>query len=459
MGVKKKSLNSFFWRYTLQICVNTLLILFFLILSILILSSAGVILPANYAEVQLQKQEDIFENADHITKEMIPVHCTYGVYAEDGRWLYGDFPAEIKKEAWECYRADRKYAEDGGYYRFIKRHNGENCIVKYRLRVYFTGNHPGLNRLRMENIIPVVFVVLFFLEIGISARAFSKKLQKRMKILNEATEKISNNDLDFEKKHSDIKEIEEIMESIDRLKTALKKSLEEQWETEIQREEELSALTHDIKTPVTIIRGNAELLMEESLTGEEMECTGVILKNIGQIEMYLESMRKVIHNGTQKEEQKILKGEELCDDFIKQAEEIAIAADTKVHIKKGNTNCLIKGSKRGLLRAWENIVGNAVFYTDKEKGIDISVDIKEKEGEIFLVGIVRDYGEGFSKEALRHGTERFYKGDRSRHDREHQGLGLYIASNKIKEQGGQLFLKNIEKIGGACVELWVCIYN
>ncbi len=459
MGVKKKSLNGFFLRYTLQICVNTLLILACLVLSILVLSSAGIILPANYAEVHLQKYEEDFEKADHITREMLPEHCTYGVYNKEGRWLYGDFSEGTKQEVWACYKADRKYAEGGGYYRFIKRYNGEICIVNYRLRAYFTGDHPILNRLGIESILPIAFVGLFILQIGVSAKVFSKRLRKRIKVLNEATEKISHHNLDFEREHSDIKEIEEVMESIDCLKSALKKSLEEQWETEIQREEELSALTHDIKTPVTIIRGNAELLIEECFTGEQMECTSAILKNVGQIEGYLESMRKVIHNEVQKEELEILKGEKLIEDFVKQAEEIVVAADTKIHINKANVHCLLKGNKRGLLRAWENIIGNAVSYTDKEQGIDLFFDIKEKDEKIFLVGSVRDYGPGFSKEALHHGTERFYMGDRSRHDHAHQGLGLYIASQKIKEQGGQLILKNTEKTGGACVELWVCIYS
>ncbi len=45
--------------------------------------------------------------------------------------------------------------------------------------------------------------------------------------------------------------------------------------------------------------------------------------------------------------------------------------------------------------------------------------------------------------------------DKSRHGREHQGLGLFIASNIVKAQGGSLVLKNSEETGGGQTQLWI----
>ncbi len=59
--------------------------------------------------------------------------------------------------------------------------------------------------------------------------------------------------------------------------------------------EQLAALTHDIKTPLTVIKGNAELLAETDLSAENRECTGAILANVGSMEQYLEHMRQLLY--------------------------------------------------------------------------------------------------------------------------------------------------------------------
>ena len=455
MGVKKQSLYQFFLKYTVQICVNTVLIVGLLVLLAALSGVSGLILPANYAEVQLKKDREMLMQVSVISREMIPPYCTYGVYEENGKWLYGNFPKDIRKQNWENFETDTKYAPDGKYFFFIERNNGEVCIVKYALKAYFAGNHPVLNRIGPENMLPLIFLVLFLFQVILSSRIFSKRLRHRLLALNRATEKIGNNNLDFEREDSDIKEIAEVLGSLEHLRKSLKTSLEEQWEMEIKREEELSALAHDIKTPVTIIKGNAELLEEEELNEEQREYSGTILKNVEQIEQYLQAMRQVIQNEFPKEKTEIIDGEALLEAFIKKAEEIATAENIKLSAEKCWGDCKVKGNRKELLRAWENLVGNAVSYTDKEKGIYVLAEIKKRAGKTFLVMEVSDYGAGFSKEDLVHGTERFYRGDKSRHGNGHQGLGLFIASNIVKEQGGSLILKNSEKTKGAQAQLWI----
>ena len=68
---------------------------------------------------------------------------------------------------------------------------------------------------------------------------------------------------------------------------------------------------------------------------------------------------------------------------------------------------------------------------------------------------MRDYGHGFTKEDLEFAVEEFYRGDKSRHDRNHQGLGLAIVKRFIEAQGGFLELGNSKEIEGAEVTLWV----
>ena len=87
----------------------------------------------------------------------------------------GNFPEEIREQNWENFETDTKFASDGKYFFFIERENGEVCIVKYALKAYFAGNHPVLNRIGPENILPLIFPVLFLLQVIASSQDFFKK--------------------------------------------------------------------------------------------------------------------------------------------------------------------------------------------------------------------------------------------------------------------------------------------
>ena len=80
------------------------------------------------------------------------------------------------------------------------------------------------------------------------------------------TEKIEHQDLEFPCPDSQVLEIKKILETFGRMRDTLKESLMKQWELESARKEQMGALAHDLKTPLTVIRGNVQLMGEaESL--------------------------------------------------------------------------------------------------------------------------------------------------------------------------------------------------
>lgn len=76
---------------------------------------------------------------------------------------------------------------------------------------------------------------------------------------------IGDRNLDFEINYSGVREIDECLVALDDMRYALKTSLQKQWETEQEKNRQMSALAHDIKTPLTVVRGNSELLLETEL--------------------------------------------------------------------------------------------------------------------------------------------------------------------------------------------------
>lgn len=463
---KKKTLAGIFAGYILSFVMLTIVWAFFcfILMFAVILTSGLGLLPANYGELVLEKNNEAIKESEKVGEELIPSGSQFGIFDQDGTFLYGSFDKKDQETAWQNYQKDNQYARGKGYYHFFQRKNGEICIVKYYIEVRYANE-------KLNDILPPaekltswlmagLFTILTVLSGLILSRHFAKRMKKELAGLAQVTEKIACNDLDFEVQSSNIREMEDSMRSLEKMKDALKISLQQQWEAEQSRNRQLSALAHDIKTPLTVIRGNAELLTEGELCSEDLFCVQEILKNARDIEQYLDSMRQVLKGQKNRTEQERVSCSDLAWEFkeaacrLGEVKRIPVFLETEEGEHEGEILC----SRTELLRAWKNIVSNGLEHTSPEKGIRIEICEKVLE-DPYLVVSVRDYGQGFSKEALIHGAEAFFSGDESRHDRKHQGLGLSIAENFMKNQGGFLEYKNVEKECGALVSLWIKKYT
>ena len=463
---KKKTLAGIFAGYILSFVMLTIVWAFFcfILMFAVILTSGLGLLPANYGELVLEKNNEAIKESEKVGEELIPSGSQFGIFDQDGTFLYGSFDKKDQETAWQNYQKDNQYARGKGYYHFFQRKNGEICIVKYYIEVRYANE-------KLNDILPPaekltswlmagLFTILTVLSGLILSRHFAKRMKKELAGLAQVTEKIACNDLDFEVQSSNIREMEDSMRSLEKMKDALKISLQQQWEAEQSRNRQLSALAHDIKTPLTVIRGNAELLTEGELCSEDLFCVQEILKNARDIEQYLDSMRQVLKGQKNRTEQERVSCSDLAWEFketacrLGEVQGIPVFLETEEGEHEGEILC----SRTELLRAWKNIVSNGLEHTSPGKGIRIEICEKVLEAP-YLVVSVRDYGQGFSKEALIHGAEAFFSGDESRHDRKHQGLGLSIAENFMKNQGGFLEYKNVEKECGALVSLWIKKYT
>lgn len=460
--IKEKTLAGSFLRYMALFCVNTIAIFLVVYVALLISIRAEVIFPANYAETFLQKNTEHIRTVNLVQKEDVPPGCEYGVFTKDGNWLYGNFPKEEYAEVWKAYEKQDIFA-GVEYLRFIERKNGEICIVKYKLEVRY--NAEILNQIlpRVELLLPIIIVVLFLLQTVILSRLFSRNLKKRLKQLNDTTQKISENDLEFQVGKSDFKEINEVLISMGQMKDALQKSLKKQWDMEEEQNRQLRAISHDIKTPLTIIRGNVELLTEDVDTSNVdteffKSSLGSIGENVEEMEQYLERMRMILQHGKTTEKQICIACEKFQEELRSQAAQLISVKHIPLMMQGCDSKGTILVNREQMRRAFGNVLSNAVEYTDAELGIDILISEEKRDESWYLIVKVSDYGKGFSEEELQFATEEFYRGDESRHDRSHQGLGLAIAKRFLKEQGGFLEIRNSPKTGGGEVTLGFLLY-
>ena len=221
-------------------------------------------------------------------------------------------------------------------------------------------------------------------------------------------------------------------------------SLQSQWRMEQQRAEQIAALTHDLKTPLSIIQGNADLLAEDALSADQQTQVEAILRGTDRAQQYLAALRTACAPPATRE---TFPSHTLVSGLAETARALCAPAGVQLILNEQWQGTLC-AAQCDLLRAAENLLDNAVRYTPRGGTVTLLVT-KEKQDFILRV---TDTGPGFTPEALAKAGEMLYT-DAARSDAAHQGLGLYFARKVAQSHGGVLVLSNLPAAHGACAEL------
>lgn len=450
-----KSLGSIFFKYVLLVLATDLVIAGIAALILIYVSAYHVIYPANYEEQQIDLVADKILLANEVTPDMIPELCEYVIFDFEGNTKICTMTAEQAKAAWFCVVNHESFGSYRGNFYYVIPRNDEYCVIQYQLEPQFVSpvlrekiEHP-------ERLFMVLVLFLLFISMILYSIIFGKTMKKRLQIILDVTDQIKDQNLDFEIKYGKVKEINRILEALDKMRSELKVSLETQWKNEEQKKQQISSLAHDLKTPLTIVKGNNELLYDMEPTEEQKECLDYIAECSDKMSGYIQALIEV-----NKSEAKIMPEFEIVSsmDFFnevkKEAEALCKTNEIKLEfICELNRDIMI--CKDLLFRAIMNIIDNAVSYSKKNGILKVSVDENHDQMMISVI----DEGPGFSQEGLKKATTQFYMEDKSRSGQEHFGIGLYEASETAKQHGGALQIRNNED-RGACVTISIpCFYQ
>lgn len=458
---KEPRLSVLFVGYLVVYGVSTFVLGVALLTGLILLGNTGTVQPANMQEIILsQNMSKIQQASPDDVAQYIPDGATYGIYDKDGKWLGGTMNKDRRSDAWNRYSLREYTPDDEGYYKYMPMENGDVCIVRYLFGMRYTSD--TLNRILPppEYLLVWGMLLVAVLNLLYLAHRFGRAINRRLETVQQVTEKIAANDLDFEvTQDTGIREINAVMASLGTLRDALKASLTTQWQKEQQKSEQLAALAHDIKTPLTVIRGNAELLQESAEDAFSRGSATYIVESAEDINTYLEKMRAVLLNEAVASCSAVQSVQDLVEILRHAAKQLTQAAQLPLHEQLDVSEGAVCVHTEEALRAWNNLLSNAATYTDGTEGIACSYTVQENEEGRYLVATVRDYGAGFTAKDLQHADEAFYIGDESRHLRNHQGLGLAIAKAVMCAQGGMLCYANATEGAGATVSLWFKLEN
>ncbi|MBP1535892.1 MAG: HAMP domain-containing histidine kinase [Ruminococcus sp.] len=279
---------------------------------------------------------------------------------------------------------------------------------------------------------------------------YNRELKNPINILLDASRKIADNQLDFKVEYKKQNEFGMLCTTFDEMRLALYESNQEMWRSLEERKRLNSAIAHDLRTPLTVLKGYADFLekyIPDGKVSEEKLLSVLSMMNgqISRLEHYTKKM-----NAVQKLEDIVPNNRD-----ISSVELVAMLTETgtlicgkQFRINSTPDDIMISIDTELVMQVYENLISNAVRYA--EKSIESECNISEN----MLTISVLDDGKGFTDEALINAAQPFFRDDKEP-DKLHFGLGLYICRIICEKCGGTLTVENHEN-GGKVTAKFCC---
>lgn len=273
---------------------------------------------------------------------------------------------------------------------------------------------------------------------------YKHKLKNPIKELELASQKISQNNLDFHISYENRDEMGRLCLEYERMREQLAQNNQQLWKT-IEEEKALrAAIAHDIRSPLSVLEGYQEMLSEylpkkEIDMDQALDMVKESRKQIERMDLFVETMRKMSSLDA-----RALVAEEITNKQLETDIRAELTVLEKKFEKKCGLNCMeteekFAGDKEVILEVVENLLSNAFRYARIK--VEITVFLTCWELQIR----VKDDGVGFTAEKQK-ATELFYQ-QNMKDSLKHTGIGMYISRLYCEKHGGQLLIENEEQNG------------
>lgn len=268
--------------------------------------------------------------------------------------------------------------------------------------------------------------------------------------LQEATREIRDGNLDFTLEVEEDDEIGELCQDFEEMRIRLKENAEEKIQYDIENKELISNISHDLKTPITAIKGYVEGILDGVASSPEKldKYIRTIYNKANDMDRLIDELTFYSKIDTNKIPYTFTKVN--VDDYFRDcAEEVGLDMESR-NIELGyfnyvNEDVMVIADVEQLKRVINNIVGNSVKYLDKARGI---INIRIKDVGDFIQVEIEDNGRGIAAKDLPYIFDRFYRTDSSRNSSQGgSGIGLSIVRKIIEDHGGRIWATSKEGIG------------
>ena len=262
---------------------------------------------------------------------------------------------------------------------------------------------------------------------------YKNKLRIPLIELRLASEKISNNDLGFSIEYNSKDELGQLCNSFETMRATLANNFSEMWRQVEDRKQLNAAFAHDLRTPLTVLKGYNEML-QASDNSQTRETAATMGKHISRMENYVSSMSNIRRMEDTQPEYKLIGLQPLVSSLYDSAKIICTKNGKELILQNDISVLQLSLDSAFISQVCNNLISNAVRYA--RTLVTISFTLHDNG----LLLSVSDDGNGFDKDSLQKAANPYFTGE-SNHS-EHFGLGLYICKLLCEHHNGYLKIEN-----------------
>jgi len=297
----------------------------------------------------------------------------------------------------------------------------------------------------------LIIVVILVITAALVMAGLYNSVIKPLSKLKKATREIKYGNLEFVLEPEGDDEISELFQDFDDMRKRLKESAEEKMQYDSDSKALIRNISHDLKTPITAIKGYCEGIMDGvASTPEKLDkYVRTIYNKANDMDKLIDELTIYSRIDTNRIPY-VFDKINVADYFKERASELQMDLETQnidltYYNYLDDNDVTIIGDAEQLKRVVNNIVSNSVKYMDKSKGM---INLRVRDADDFIQVEIEDNGRGIAPKDLPHIFDRFYRADASRNSLTGgSGIGLSIVRKVIEDHGGRIWATSKEGTG------------
>lgn len=298
------------------------------------------------------------------------------------------------------------------------------------------------------------FIILFMADgilcilalVGVS-QAFTRNLSRHilepLDALNDGAERVQNNNLTEDILYVGDVEFEKVCTTFNKMQGHILAEQEKNHRYEKARTDMIAGISHDLRTPLTAIKGTIKALMDgiASTPEKQQKFLNAAYRRTGEMDTLLNQLfylSKLETGNMPLSVQKINLTDFLAK-YVYGKQEVLNPAQAEVRATLEECNLYTDLDPEQMQRILDNLIENSIKYSEQEP-VEVEISLREQEDRLLLT--VSDNGVGVPEEKLPHIFEEFYRADESRNKKEGNGLGLYIVKYLVEAMKGNVRAEN-----------------
>ena len=331
----------------------------------------------------------------------------------------------------------------------LAQHNSDSSEIVYDISMGVSANSKTQVKLIARDLLFTATVILVFTALSIGLWIYRSIATPLVK-LKKATQNIKEGNLDFVLDVEGNDEFSDLFQDFEEMRKRLKESAEEKIILDKENKELISNISHDLKTPITAVKGYVEGIMDGVAdTPEKMDrYVKTIYNKTNEMDHLINELTfysKIDTNRIPYTFSKL----NVEDYFSDCAEEVGLELETRgielVYANYVESGVQVIADGEQIRRVIHNLISNAIKYMDKPKGI---IQIRIKDVGDFIQVEIEDNGKGIAAKDIVYIFDRFYRTDVSRNSSKGgSGIGLSIVKKILEDHGGKVWATSRLGIG------------